>query len=146
MKKPGKQQKRFKFFLNPYQDMRCTRCPKCEGKTRQKKLPLVIHVEPRNLMVLNKTCRYCPYCDLLIAHQDELEPLLAAYFAKHNPEVVGHEYLVVGTVERSDWKQGIEAPMTPLEMLERMYDFKEVLQFKPTGGWGPAKEARRGAG
>ena len=38
----GKQPPRHTFFLNPYTDARFSKCPKCEGKTRQKKLPLVI--------------------------------------------------------------------------------------------------------
>jgi len=32
---------RYRFFLNPYPDMAFTKCPKCETKTRQRKLPLV---------------------------------------------------------------------------------------------------------
>ncbi len=73
----GKQPPRHYFFLNPYQDARFTSCPKCGGKTKLRKLSLVIHVEGPILLSLNKTCRYCLYCDLLIAHQDELEAQLA---------------------------------------------------------------------
>ena len=49
------------------------KCPQCLAKTRQRKLPLVIHIEPLQLVALNKTCQYCPRCDLLITHQDQLE-------------------------------------------------------------------------
>ena len=76
----GKQPPRHCFFLNPYTDVRFTTCPQCRGKTSQRKLPLVIHIDPMQLVALNKTCRYCPRCDLLIAHQDELEAWLAAFF------------------------------------------------------------------
>src|SRR6266700_5615395 len=72
----GKQPPRYRFFLNPYTDVRFTTCPQCRGKTSQRKLPLVIHIDPMQLVALNKTCRYCPRCDLLIAHQDELEAWL----------------------------------------------------------------------
>jgi len=65
----GKQPPRYRFFLNPYTDVRFTTCPQCRGKTSQRKLPLVIHIDPLQLVALNKTCRYCPRCDLLIAHQ-----------------------------------------------------------------------------
>jgi hypothetical protein len=71
-----------------------TQCPQCLGKTRQRKLPLVIHIDPLQLVALNKTCRYCPRCDLLIAHQDQLEAWLAAYFTERRPEIVGNDYLV----------------------------------------------------
>ena len=73
----GKQPPRYRFFLNPYADARFTTCPQCSGKTRVRKLPLVIHIDPLQLIALNKTCRYCPRCDLLIAHQDEIEAFLA---------------------------------------------------------------------
>ena len=69
----GKQPPRYRFFLNPYADARFMKCPQCVGKTRQRKLPLVIHIDPLQLVSLNKTCGYCPRCDLLIAHRDELE-------------------------------------------------------------------------
>ena len=36
---------RYKFFLNQYSDVRFSRCPQCEGKTSQKKVPLMIHVD-----------------------------------------------------------------------------------------------------
>jgi hypothetical protein len=29
-------------------------------KTRQRKLPLFIHIDPKQPLLLNKTCRYCP--------------------------------------------------------------------------------------
>ena len=61
MKRLGKGKPCFAFFLNPYPDQRFTRCPKCEGKTKLRKLPLLIHLQPINLMALNKSCRYCPY-------------------------------------------------------------------------------------
>lgn len=135
MKRLGKQPPRYKFFLNPYQDVRLTRCPKCQAKTRQRKLPLVIHVDPMNQVALNKTCRYCPYCDLLIAHQDELEPLLAALFSQSKPEIVGNDYLVIGTLDRADWQAGVQAQLAIRDMVGRLHDFKEVVHFKLVGGW-----------
>lgn len=131
----GKQPPRYRFFLNPYQDMRFTRCPQCGSKTLQRKLPLVIHVDPMILLSLNKTCRYCPRCDLLIAHQDDVEHLLASIFTEKMPEVVGNDYLVLGTEDRPAWKRGTQQQMTPQESLEALHDFKEVVTFKVTGGW-----------
>ena len=89
----GKQPLRYRFFLNPYEDMRFTRCPQCDNKMHQRKLPLVIHVDPMQLLSLNKTCRYCPHCDLLIAHQNDVEHFLASFFIEEKPEVVGNDYL-----------------------------------------------------
>jgi len=132
----GKQPPLYRFFLNPYQDMRFTRCPQCDSKTLQRKLPLVIHVEPMEMLSLNKTCRYCPHCDLLILHQDDLEHLLASFFAEHKPEVIGNDYLVIGTEDRTAWKRGMQQPLTLKGALGVLHDFKEVVTFKITGGWG----------
>ncbi len=132
----GKQPPRYRFFLNPYQDVRFTRCPQCSNKTSQRKLPLVIHIDPMQLLALNKTCRYCPRCDLLIAHQDDLEHLLASIFIEKDPEIVGNNYLVVGTEDKADWKRGMQQEFTSQEALEVLHDFKEVVIFKPIGGWG----------
>jgi hypothetical protein len=39
--------RRFRFFLNPYQDVRFSTCPQCANKTGQRKLPLFIHIDPK---------------------------------------------------------------------------------------------------
>jgi hypothetical protein len=127
----GKQLPRYRFFLNPYEDMRFTRCPQCDNTMHQRKLPLVIHVDPMQMISLNKTCRYCPYCDLLIAHQDDVEH----FFAEQQPEVVGNDYLVLGTLDKPAWKRGTQQPMTLQKMLEVLHDFKEVVTFKLKRGW-----------
>jgi hypothetical protein len=86
--------------------------------------------------MLNKTCRYCPNCDLLIAHQDEIEDVLVRIFTTLDPEIVGNDYLVIGTVEKATWKRTMQSQL-PLEVtLDALHDFKEVVSFKPTGGWG----------
>jgi hypothetical protein len=130
-----KQPPRYRFFLNPYPEVRCTTCPRCQGRTKLRKVPLVIHVSPLNPLALNKTCRYCPGCDLLIAHRDEVESFLAAYFAEHDPEVIGNDYLVIGTLDRPDWRRGTKSPLPIQEIAEHLYDFREVLQFELVGGW-----------
>ncbi len=100
-KRLGKQSPRYSFFLNPYSDVRFTSCPKCRKRTRQRKLPLVIHVDPFNPVAINKTCRYCPTCDLLIAHKDEIEQQLSLLFARHDFTLIGNDYLVIGTQDRA---------------------------------------------
>lgn len=135
LRRLGKQPPRYRFFLNPYSDVRFTTCPQCGGKMRQRKLPLVIHIDPLQLVALNKTCRYCPHCDLLIAHQDELEAWLAAFFSEHRPEIVGNDYLVVGTEDRADWRRGVRTPLSVQDALECLHDFREVVRFTPAPRW-----------
>ena len=131
----GKQPARYGFFLNPYQEARFTSCPRCRAKTRLRKIPLVIHVDPMNPIALNKTCRYCDVCDLLIVHQDELEIQLAHLFATRAPELVGNDYLVIGTLDRPVWHRSRANPLTIQEMLDDLHDFKEVLRFELRRGW-----------
>jgi len=131
----GSQPPRYKFFLNPYSDARFTACPKCDAKSKQRKLPLAIHVDEGGMIILNKTCRYCPGCDLLIAHRDQIENFLTAWFEQQAPEVLGNEYLVVGTLDRADWRRGQEQPMSSDEMIAALHDFKDVLSAKLTSGW-----------
>jgi len=130
----GKQPPLYRFFLHPYQDMRFTRCPECDNKMHQRKLPLVIQRDPKQLLSLNKTCRYCPHCDLLIAHQDDVEHILASFFAEGEPEIVSNDDLIVGTMERTIWKRGTQQLLTLQEILDALHDFKEVVTFKVIGG------------
>ncbi len=61
----GQLEPQYNFALNPYPDARFSKCPNCEQKTGQRKRPLFIHIDPRQPVVLNYTCRYCSRCDLL---------------------------------------------------------------------------------
>lgn len=134
----GKQAPLYRFFLNPYRDMRCTKCPQCDTKMHQRKLPLVIHIEPRGLLSLNKTCRYCPQCDLLIAHQYDVEQILLAALSSFQAKSIGRDdYLMVGTLEKAVWRRGMQQPLTLQETVDALHDFKEVVTFKVTGGWMP---------
>ena len=131
----GKLPPQYNFFLNPYKDQRFTRCPKCGAKMGQKKTPLVIHVDPHHPVSLNYSCRYCAHCDLLIAHQDEIEHLLASLFTQVAPEVIGNEYLVLGTFDRSYWKEGTKTSHPAQDLFANLHDFKQVLKFELGYGW-----------
>src|SRR5919108_5758283 len=101
-KKPqfGELPPRYSFVLNPYPDMRVSRCPYCEHKTGQRKIPLLIHVMPAHFIALNYTCRYCHTCDLLVANKQTIEHLLAVMFSQYEPEAIGNDYLIIGTMEK----------------------------------------------
>ncbi|MBE9111358.1 hypothetical protein IQ273_18290 [Nodosilinea sp. LEGE 07298] len=119
-----------KFFLNPYQDARFTRCPKCDRPNKLRKKPLLILISPAQPLSLNKTCRYCPNCDILIAHKDDLDELLERICLQHYPDLVGHDYLVVGTMERKNWKEGLKIESLD-ELFQTVHDFKKHVEFEP---------------
>jgi hypothetical protein len=134
----GQLEPQYNFALNPYPDVRMSKCPNCEQKTKQRKLPLLIHVDPRHLIALNYTCRYCPDCDLLIAHQDQIEDLLAGLFAQRDPSVIGNDYLIIGTVERKAWRENMEQPKPFAEAMAQTHDFKSHSTIQMSrAGWFP---------
>ena len=122
------------FFLNPYEDCAFTKCPKCNNKTKLRKFPLVIHIEPQQLFFLNKKCKYCTTCDLIIAKKSEVEFLMSCQFEKVNPSIVGNKYLIFGTLGRSDWQQYSKTPLGSDKAIDQVYVFKDVLDFEMVGG------------
>ena len=130
------ERRRHYFFLNPYEDAAFTKCPKCENNTKIRKFPLVIHINPQQLLLLNKKCRYCVKCDLIIAKKSELESLMVTSFEESKPEIVGNDYLVMGVAERRDWLDGKKGKMLQGETMERLLVFKDVLNFELVqAGW-----------
>ena len=114
---------KYSFIINPYPDMPITSCPMCERKTGQRKIPLLIHINPMHFIALNYTCRYCKSCDLLIAHKHEIEHLLTSMFSQTEPETVGSKYLIIGTVEKSSWREDQQRTRSVEEMLPHASDF-----------------------
>jgi hypothetical protein len=147
-KKPvrvGKLPPMYRFILNPHTDVRFSTCPNCEGKMSIRKVPLFIHVQPHYPTTINKHCRYCPKCDILIVHQDELEHMLTLTYEKRQPEIIGNEYFVLGTLEPSSWRRRDREPLLMENVLDHVHDFKERLEvgYIPAH-WGPVDKRRAG--
>lgn len=66
---------------------------------------------------------------------------MAQIFSERAPEVVGDDYLVIGTFERDYWKQGLENPNPSEDLLANLHGFKQYLNFKLVGGWLPNETA-----
>jgi hypothetical protein len=129
---------KYNFSLNPYPEMRFSRCPDCQRKTGQRKLPLLIHVAPKNLIALNYTNRYSKDCDMLIGHKHEIEHHLTEKFLEINAEVIGNDYLVFGTVEKQAWRENMNQLKPFNEMLDHFHDFKSYQDLHMTmAGWFP---------
>jgi hypothetical protein len=147
----GKLEPMYRFILNLHAETRVSTCPSCEQQMHQRKVPLFIHVDPQIPVILGSTCRYCPECDLLVAHQDEIERLLAGTLAAREPSAIGNDYLVMGTVERKLWREGMKVDKGVGELLENLHDFKErlELEYQPAGWYrdedvAPRAQARQG--
>lgn len=137
-KRFGELPRRYRFALNPYSGVRWSRCPRCRGTTFQRKFPLLVHVDGYGVLVLGKNCRYCARCEFIICHQDDLEDQLVQAFEQLNPDVIGNDYVVVGTVERASWKKGMAEMVTLDETLKHTADIKQYLVLQdPRMRWGP---------
>jgi hypothetical protein len=129
---------RYNFSLNPYPELRFSRCPDCRKNTGQRKVPLLIHVDPKNLIALNYTNRYCSSCNMLIGHKHEIKHYLTELFLKIDIEVIGNDYLVFGTVEKKAWHENITDPKALNEMRQHVHDFKSYQNIRMTmAGWFP---------
>jgi len=140
-KRLGKLPPKYRFFLNHYQEYRFTTCPQCDRTMKVRKHPFLVHVDPMQLVLLNMSGRYCPSCDILILHQEKLEEMLVAALLPHNPDVIGNEYLVLGTVERKGWRKARKEKDGWQTSFDNLHDFKEaILVEEEAPHWGPAEE------
>jgi hypothetical protein len=79
---------------------------------------------------------------MVIVYRAELEAELAHGLNQLAPQVIGNDYLVLGTIQKKIWREGLDRQTKPLaEMLKQVADFKHQyeLDYKP-GGWHPATE------
>jgi hypothetical protein len=131
---------RYSFALNPYSDCRFTACPECRSITRLRKLPLAIHVDALGMIILGKTCRLCIACEIVIVHQDELEPLVARQLRPLGHSIDQPKYLVLGTVDPRVWRRGLGKSVSLDEVVQHMAAFRKHLQIEQSGrGWEPSR-------
>ena len=120
-------EKRYQFILNPYQDLRHTKCPNCREKTLTRKVVLVVGVAKRTLVYFNMSLRYCRECDILIAHQDRVEAML-----RRLPHVPGEDplsdYQVVGTIDGPVYQCSKAGKLTYGEVARQIRLFRGALQ------------------
>lgn len=138
----GKLLPRYSLLLNSHAEVRLSKCPKCQKVTHLRKFALFIHIDEWGPMVLGKTCRYCSRCAMVMVQRAELEAELAHGLSQIAPQVLAKHYLVLGTMEKKIWREGLDVEAKPLAgMLEHVADFKRQceLQYKP-GGWYPAHQ------
>ena len=138
----GKLPPRYSLLLNSHAEVRLSKCPKCQKVTHLRKFALLIHIDEWGPWALGKTCRYCSRCELVMVQRAELEADLAHGLSQRAPQVIGNDYLVLGTMEKKIWQKALNGEAKPLaKMLEHVADFKHQyeLDYKP-GGWYPATQ------
>ncbi|HEY4931869.1 MAG TPA: hypothetical protein VII23_09880 [Terriglobales bacterium] len=136
----GELHPRYSFILNPHAELRLSKCPKCQQPTHLRKFALFIHVDGWGSIALGKTYRYCSRCELIMVHRDELEEQLAHSLTQIASEAIGNEYVVLGTIEKKTWQEGLRGKgKRPAAMLQHVAEFKNVYEPKyEPGGWYPS--------
>ena len=130
----GKLPPRYSLLLNSHAEVRLSKCPKCQKVTHLRKFALLIHIDEWGPWALGKTCRYCSRCELVMVQRAELEADLAHGLSQRAPQVIGNDYLVLGTMEKKIWQKALNGEAKPLaKMLEHVADFKHQyeLDYKP---------------
>ncbi len=131
-----KPKRRHYFFLNPYEDTAFTCCPQCNEKTKLRKFPLVVHVEPAQMLCLNMNCKYCVKCDLIIVKKTGMKNFVEVSCETINPALIGNKFLVIGTLDKADWRRYHKQVIYPHEVIDKAYIFKDVKHFEVVqGGW-----------
>jgi hypothetical protein len=141
----GKLPPRYSLLLNSHAEVRLSKCPKCQKVTHLRKFALFVYIDKWVPMALGKTCRYCSRREMVMVQRAELEAELARGVSQRAPQVIGNDYLVVGTMEKKIWREGLEGEAKPLAgMLKHVADFKHQyeLDYKP-GGWYPATQGTK---
>jgi hypothetical protein len=130
----GKLKPRYRFALNPFPDVRWSRCPNCEKLMHARKFPLLLHLGGSTLLTLGFTCRYCTPCEFIIAHQHELEMEVAIFRARH-PDVHVDDLFVVGTVDRKTWEASTRMALSLDELREHTSDIKDARVLSRPRTW-----------
>jgi len=66
-----------------------------------------------------------------------------ANFGQSQPELIGNNYLVVGTVDGKVWRNGLNQTYSLAKVLPYTADFKHYpeLEYEP-GGWYPVDQGK----
>ncbi len=106
----------------------------------------MIHFEDKTinfhqLFSLNKSCKFCPECDLIIGQKAEIDDSLKQIVASppFNLQINPNDYFVFGTLEKKDWLKIQKEKNTQKSTLDLVHPFIDTLDFEiQPAGWYPA--------
>lgn len=135
------QESKYYFYLNPYDEYKWTKCPKCDNNTKVRKFCLFLHYEEKSvnfnqLISLNMTCKFCPSCELIIVHKSEVEANLSQIIPNLGIQFNAENYFAFGTMDRKDFRKSQKEPLDQRESLKIIFPFKNVWEFTiQPAGW-----------
>ena len=132
---------KYYFYFNSYDFYKWSRCLQCDGNTKLRKFCLAIHYADKKknyhqLISINKSCKFCPKCELIIGQKSELDDLVKQISQQVNLKFNTENYFAFGTMEKKDWKRSQEEALDQREAIKLVNPFKDVLEFEiRPGGW-----------
>jgi len=134
--KPSK----YYFYLNPHDQYAWTKCPKCDAKTKLRKICLMIHYEDKplifhRLLSVRMDCKFCTEFELIIKKKSEIESVLQKMIESWKMKFSPKNYIVFGTIDMNDWKQNVKTPLLSKETLDKTSAFIDIVDFtiRPAG-------------
>ncbi len=61
--------------------------------------------------------------------------MAAAAFREHRPEIVGNDYLALGTEDRARLADRVRTTRSPQEAFACLHDFRDVVRLTPPQRW-----------
>lgn len=127
---PMSDAERYTLFLNPYPDQLFLECPRCGRETHTRNRVLIVQAGSEVLAPVMTTCRYCTNCDLLIAHQEEIDASLHDQLLPEIDVEIGDTLMVIGTLDRSRLVSGDVESISPSELLDAFHPISEYVHFE----------------
>lgn len=95
---------------------------------------MVIVIDKNKIFLnLNKTCKYCPYCELLIAKKQEIEDLIKDFLGLN--DLKENDYFIFGTIDKKIFLKGMNNKLTTKELIGNTIIFQDIWNFEMTGRW-----------
>ena len=123
------------FWLNPYEIMAFTRCPKCNEKTKIRKICFAADYKKSKLLFINLQCKYCQDCDLIIVKKVKLEHVFRNMFCASDFNFNFDDFFIFGTVDRKDFLKSKKESIFSNKAFNLVYPFKDVWKFEIRYGW-----------
>jgi hypothetical protein len=85
---------------------------------------------------LDQQYKYCPRCEMIIAHQVDLESNLNQMMVAAGFQFDPENYKVLGTLDKKDLTKSQKESLGEDEVVKLIFKFKRVLDFEITpAGW-----------
>lgn len=115
-----------------------SRCPRCGQLARKRRVAFVVHVDGGHTLAVQAPCHYCRRCDLLCVGQGDLDARLAGRCLPSHPEIVGRNYLVLGTMDAAEAARCTGFALAPERVASLLHEFASV---DPSDSARPARPA-----